>query len=75
MRALGHEVLLICATTSTARQPSSPQPPLADYCARMWQVQKDLSDGFRLSFDHFGRSSSRRNHRLTQHFAGHPNAP
>ena len=26
--------------------------------------------GFRLSFDHFGRSSSPQNHRLTQHFAG-----
>jgi methionyl-tRNA synthetase len=33
-------------------------------------VQKDLADGFRLSFDHFGRSSSPQNHRLTQHFAG-----
>ena len=36
----------------------------------MWAVQKDIADGFRLSFDHFGRSSSERNHRLTQHFAG-----
>ena len=33
-------------------------------------MQKDLADGFRLSFDHFGRSSAARNHRLTQHFAG-----
>ena len=36
----------------------------------MHEVQKDIADGFRLSFDHFGRSSSQRNHRLTQHFAG-----
>jgi methionyl-tRNA synthetase len=36
----------------------------------MHVVQKDLSDGFRLSFDKFGRSSSPQNHRLTQHFAG-----
>src|SRR5690606_28187009 len=44
--------------------------PVADYCTRMWQVQKDLADGFRLSFDHFGRSSSARNHEMTQHLAG-----
>jgi methionyl-tRNA synthetase len=36
----------------------------------MHAVQKAIADGFRLSFDHFGRSSSQRNHRLTQHFAG-----
>ena len=30
----------------------------------------ELARGFRLSFDHFGRSSSPQNHRLTQHFAG-----
>ena len=34
------------------------------------KIQKDLGDGFRLSFDYFGRSSSPQNHRLTQHFAG-----
>ena len=33
-------------------------------------MQKDLADGFRLSFDHYGRSSSPENHALTQHFAG-----
>jgi methionyl-tRNA synthetase len=33
-------------------------------------VQKRLADGFRLSFDHFGRSSSARNRQLTQHLAG-----
>ena len=44
--------------------------PVEEYCAEMHQVQKDLAAGFRLSFDHFGRSSSQRNHRLTQHFAG-----
>ena len=36
----------------------------------MHEVQKGLAAGFCLSFDHFGRSSSQRNHRLTQHFAG-----
>ena len=36
----------------------------------MWAVQDRLGRGFRLSFDHFGRSSSPQNHALTQHFAG-----
>ena len=74
MRARGHEVLFICATdehgTPAELAAARAGEPVAEYCARLWQVQKDLADGFRLSFDHFGRSSSARNHRLTQHFAG-----
>ncbi len=74
MRARGNEVLFICATdehgTPAELAAAKTGEPVADYCARLWQVQKDLADGFRLSFDHFGRSSSARNHALTQHFAG-----
>ncbi len=74
MRARGHEVLFICATdehgTPAELAAAKAGEPVAEYCARMWSVQKDIADGFRLSFDHFGRSSSARNHRLTQHFAG-----
>ncbi len=73
LRARGHEVMFICATdehgTPAELAAAKAGEPVADYCARMWKVQKDLADGFRLSFDHFGRSSSERNHRLTQHFA------
>lgn len=73
-RARGHEVLLICATdehgTPAELAAAAAGEPVADYCARYWKIQKDLADGFRLSFDHFGRSSSPQNHRLTQHFAG-----
>ncbi|MFT3974795.1 MAG: methionine--tRNA ligase [Amaricoccus sp.] len=73
-RARGDEVLFICATdehgTPAELAAAAAGEPVADYCARLWQVQKDLADGFRLSFDHFGRSSSPENHRLTQHFAG-----
>ena len=42
---------------------------MADYCAEMHKVQADIARGFRLSFDHFGRSSSPRNRMLTQYFA------
>ena len=73
-RARGHEVLLICATdehgTPAELAAAQAGEPVADYCARLWAIQKELAEGFRLSFDHFGRSSSPQNHRLTQHFAG-----
>ena len=73
-RARGHEVMLICATdehgTPAELAAKAVGEPVEAYCARLWQVQKDLADGFRLSFDFFGRSSSQRNHALTQHFAG-----
>ncbi|NNE88161.1 MAG: methionine--tRNA ligase [Silicimonas sp.] len=73
-RARGHEVLFLCATdehgTPAELAAAKAGKPVADYCAEMWQVQKDLSDGFGLSFDKFGRSSSTQNRTLTQHFAG-----
>ena len=43
---------------------------MAEYCAEMHEVQSKIADGFGLSFDHFGRSSSAQNQSLTQHFAG-----
>jgi methionyl-tRNA synthetase len=74
MRGRGHEVLFLCATdehgTPAELAAAKAGLPVAEYCAQMHVVQKDLSDGFRLSFDKFGRSSSPQNHRLTQHFAG-----
>ena len=73
LRGRGHEVLFLCATdehgTPAELAAARAGKPVAEYCAEMHGVQKRLSDGFRLSFDHFGRSSSPQNHRLTQHFA------
>ncbi|MHA3977932.1 methionine--tRNA ligase [Halovulum sp. GXIMD14794] len=73
MRARGNEVMYICATdehgTPAEIAAAKAGKPVAEYCADMWQTQKDIAEGFGLSFDHFGRSSSKRNHRLTQHFA------
>jgi methionyl-tRNA synthetase len=72
-RAIGNEVMFICATdehgTPAELAAAKAGQPIADYCAEMHQVQAEIARGFRLSFDHFGRSSSARNHRLTQHFA------
>ena len=74
MRARGHEVLFLCATdehgTPAELAADRAGKPVAEYCAEMWTVQKDLADGFGLSFDKYGRSSSEQNHRLTQHLAG-----
>ncbi|MGV8987907.1 MAG: methionine--tRNA ligase [Cypionkella sp.] len=74
MRARGHEVMFICATdehgTPAELAASKANKPVEEYCAEMHEVQAEIASGFRLSFDHFGRSSSQRNHKLTQHFAG-----
>ncbi|MGA1634464.1 MAG: methionine--tRNA ligase [Gemmobacter sp.] len=74
LRGRGHEVMFICATdehgTPAELAAAKAGQPVADYCAEMHAVQAELGRGFRLSFDHFGRSSSGRNHALTQHFAG-----
>ncbi len=73
-RGRGHEVLFLCATdehgTPAELAAKKAGKPVAEYCAEMHKVQAEIARGFRLSFDHFGRSSSPQNHRLTQHFAG-----
>ncbi len=73
-RALGNEVMYICATdehgTPAELAATKAGKPVDEFCAEMHEVQANLAHGFRLSFDHFGRSSSKHNHRLTQHLAG-----
>ncbi|MBL4807603.1 MAG: methionine--tRNA ligase [Rhodobacteraceae bacterium] len=73
MRLRGHEVMYICATdehgTPAELAAAKADKPVDEFCKDMWQVQKDIADGFRLSFDYFGRSSSQRNRDLTQHLA------
>lgn len=73
MRAQGHEVLHICATdehgSPAELAAKKAGQPVADYCAEMHAVQADLARGFRIGFDHFGRTSHPANHTLTQGFA------
>jgi methionyl-tRNA synthetase len=72
-RARGRETLYICATdehgtpTELAAGEAGQDP--ATFCAQQHDVQHDLGRRFGLSWDHFGRSSSPHNHRLTQAFA------
>ncbi|MAC77787.1 MAG: methionine--tRNA ligase [Rhodobacteraceae bacterium] len=73
-RGRGNEVMYICATdehgTPAELAAAKAGQPVAEYCAEMHEVQARIAEGFRLSFDHFGRSSSQQNRKLTQHFAG-----
>ena len=73
LRGRGHEVLFLCATdehgTPAELAAAKAGKPVDVYCAEMHEVQARIAEGFRLSFDHFGRSSSPQNRALTQGFA------
>ncbi len=72
-RARGYDTLAICATDEHGAPIElaalEEGMPVADYCAKWHQVQRDLGEAFGLSWDHFGRSSSAQNRELTLHFA------
>ena len=71
-RAQGDEVLYICATdehgTPAELAAAEEGVDVSTYCEKYHRLQHDIGRGFGLSWDHFGRSSSPQNHRLTQHF-------
>ncbi|MEV7777775.1 methionine--tRNA ligase [Kitasatospora sp. NPDC088351] len=73
LRQRGHEVLYICATdehgTPAELAAQDAGLPVAEFCARAHDRQKAVYDGFRLSFDFFGRSSSPQNREITQEIA------
>ena len=72
-RLRGHDVLYICATdehgTPAELAAQKAGIDVRDYCDEQHQIQRDAGEGFLLSYDHFGRSSSSQNAELTQHFA------
>ena len=73
LRLQGEEVLFICATDEhgTPAELAAKEAGLevSEFCRIQHEVQAGLGEGFGLSWDHFGRSSSPQNHELTQHFA------
>jgi methionyl-tRNA synthetase len=73
LRATGRDVLYICATdehgTPAEIAAMEAALPVDEYCRRQHAVQAELGARFHLSFDHFGRSSSQQNRKLTQQFA------
>src|SRR5208283_2695781 len=72
-RARGHEVLYICATdehgTPAELAAAAAHQDVFTYCEEQHRLQHDVGRAYGLSWDWFGRSSSPRNARLTQHFA------
>ncbi|MGW0395652.1 methionine--tRNA ligase [Streptomyces sp. NPDC003042] len=73
LRQRGHDVLYICATdehgTPAELAAKEAGISVSDFCAQAHDAQKAVYDGFQLSFDYFGRSSSEQNVEITQHFA------
>jgi methionyl-tRNA synthetase len=73
LRQRGHEVLYICATdehgTPAELAAAKAGQPVAEFCGEAHETQKAIYDGFGLTFDYFGRSSSQQNAEITQHFA------
>lgn len=72
-RARGRETLYICATDEhgTPAELAAVEAglPVAEFCAQAHDKLHAMCRGFGLSFDHFGRSSSPQNRKLTQSFA------
>ena len=72
-RLQGHEVLFICATdehgTPAELAAAAAAQPVSAYCDEQHILQQQCYKGFALSFDFFGRSSSKQNRELTQFFA------
>lgn len=73
LRQTGRETLYICATdehgTPAELGAKELGLPVDEFCAQQHDAQKAIYDGFGLSFDYFGRSSSPENREITQHFA------
>jgi methionyl-tRNA synthetase len=71
-RQIGDEVLFICGTdehgTPAELGAIAVGEDVRGYCDAQHAIQADVYRRFGLSFDHFGRSSCRQNHALTQHF-------
>lgn len=71
-RMMGREVLYLCATdehgTASEIGAAKEGMSVADYCTKYYEVHKKMYEGFNLSFDYFGRSSSEANKKLTQEF-------
>ena len=70
LRQTGREVSFICATdehgTPAELGALAQGVDVRTYCDAQHAIQRDLYERFQLSFDHFGRTSSEANHRLTR---------
>lgn len=73
LRTKGERVLYICATdehgspTEVAAKNEGITPQ--ELCDRQFKIQQEMNKFYNLSFDYFGRSSSKNNIQLTQYIA------
>jgi methionyl-tRNA synthetase len=72
-RARGVETLFVCATdehgSTTELAALEAGQDVVTFCAEQHAAQADVCRRFGISWDHFGRSSNKPNHDLTQHLA------
>ncbi|MEI7932876.1 MAG: methionine--tRNA ligase, partial [Alphaproteobacteria bacterium] len=72
-RLRGHEVLAICGAdehgTPTELAAAAEGMDPAAYSKKYYEIQKRLGEGFGLSWDYWGRTSSPQAEELTHHFA------
>ncbi len=65
LRAKGEEVLFICGTdehgTPSEVGAAKENMPVEEYCAKYHRLHTQMYEGFNLSFDYFGRTSSEQN--------------
>jgi methionyl-tRNA synthetase len=70
LRQRGHEVLYICGTDEHGAPAeiaaAEAGVEVGPFCEAQFELQKGIYERFSLDFDHFGRSSRRPNHELTQ---------
>jgi methionyl-tRNA synthetase len=70
LRFKGEDVLFICGTDehgTPAELGAAEEGKSVDvYCKEKFEIQKAIYEGFQISFDYFGRSSSSTNHATTQ---------
>ena len=72
LRQQGHLVTFICGTDEhgvpAEIAASQENIPIQEYCDKLHKIQKKNYEDFDISFDFFGRTSSKTNHSLTQEF-------
>ena len=70
LRQTGAEVLFICGTdehgTPAEIAAQEQKKEVSEYCADIYEIQKNIYEKFDIDFDYFGRSSSISNHNLTK---------
>lgn len=70
LRLEGKDVIFVCGTDDhgTACEVAALEEglPFRDYADKYYSIQKGVYEKWNLSFDHFGRTSSKQNHATTQ---------